>query len=227
MKKQNKILYTAIIFLSLFIVWTVLLKFVDLKPIGPDNSTVGLATINGYFHSLAGVNMTLYAITDRLGLIPIFICLIFGVIGLFEWIKRKSFLKVDFEILALGGFYILVIMLFLLFEKVVINYRPVLINGVLEASYPSSTTLLTMCVMPTAIIEFNRLIKNKSLSNFITVAIALFTAFMVIARLISGVHWLSDIIGGALLSIGLVTLYYSLLLFHTFKKTDNSNNQSN
>ena len=227
MKKQNKILYTAIIFLSLFIVWTVLLKFVDLKPIGPDNSTVGLATINGYFHNLTGVNMTLYTITDWLGLIPIFICLIFGVIGLFEWIKRKSFLKVDFEILALGGFYILVIILFLLFEKVVINYRPVLINGYLEASYPSSTTLLTMCVMPTAIIEFNRLIKNKSLSNFITVAIALFTAFMVIARLISGVHWLSDIIGGALLSIGLVTLYYSLLLFHTFKKTDNSNNQSN
>lgn len=227
MKKQNKILYTAIIFLSLFIVWTVLLKFVDLKPIGPDNSTVGLAAINGYFHSLTGVNMTLYTITDWLGLVPIFICLFFGLIGLLQIIKRKSFLKVDFEILALGGFYILVIMLFLLFEKVVINYRPVLINGVLEASYPSSTTLLTMCVMPTAIIEFKRLIKNKSLSNFITVAIALFTAFMVIARLISGVHWLSDIIGGALLSIGLVTLYYSLLLFHTFKKTDNSNNQSN
>lgn len=222
MKKQNKILYTAIIFLSLFIVWTVLLKFVDLKPIGPDNSTVGLATINGYFHNLTGVNMTLYTITDWLGLIPIFMCLIFGVIGLFEWIKRKSFLKVDFEILALGGFYILVIILFLLFEKVVINYRPVLINGYLEASYPSSTTLLTMCVMPTAIIEFKRLIKNKSLSNFITVAIALFTAFMVIARLISGAHWLSDIIGGALLSIGLVTLYYSLLLFHTFKKTNHS-----
>ena len=227
MKKQKKIFYTAIIFLSLFIVWTVLLKFVDLKPIGPDNSTVGLATINSYFHSLTGVNMALYTITDWLGLIPIFICLCFGLIGLLQIIKSKSLLKVDFEILTLGGFYILVIMLFLLFEKVVINYRPVLINGYLEASYPSSTTLLTMCVMPTAIMQFKRLIKNKSLSNFITVAIALFTAFMVIARLISGVHWLSDIIGGALLSIGLVTFYYSLLLFHTFKKTDNSNNQSN
>ena len=163
MKKQNKIFCTAIIFLSLFIAWTVLLKFVDLKPIGPDNSTVGLATINGYFQSLTGVNMALYTITDWLGLIPIFICLIFGVIGLLEWINRKSLLKVDFEILTLGGFYILVIMLFLLFEKVVINYRPVLINGVLEASYPSSTTLLTMCVMPTAIIQFKRLIKKQNL----------------------------------------------------------------
>lgn len=222
MKKQNKILYTAIIFLSLFIVWTVLLKFVDLKPIGPDNSTVGLATINGNFHSLTGVNMALYTITDWLGLIPIFMCLIFGVIGLFEWIKRKSFLKVDFEILTLGGFYILVIILFLLFEKVVINYRPVLINGYLEASYPSSTTLLTMCVMPTAIMQFKRLIKNKIFSNILTFLIASFTAFMVISRLVSGVHWLSDIIGGALLSIGLVALYYSLLLFHTFKKTNHS-----
>ena len=94
MKKQNKILYTAIIFLSLFIVWTVLLKFVDLKPIGPDNSTVGLATINGNFHSLTGVNMALYTITDWLGLIPIFICLCFGLIGLLQIIKSKSLLKV-------------------------------------------------------------------------------------------------------------------------------------
>jgi undecaprenyl-diphosphatase len=210
MKKQNKSFYTAIIFLVSFTVWTILLKYVDLKPIGPDNSTVGFATINGYFHRLTGTNMTLYTITDWLGLVPIFVALFFGVIGLVEWIKRKSILKVDFGILTLGSFYIVVMLVYILFEKVVINYRPVLINGYLEVSYPSSTTLLCMCVMPTAIIQFKRLIKSKFLSQSVTFSIVIFTAFMVIGRLLSGVHWLSDIIGGILLSAGLVTLYYSV-----------------
>ncbi len=210
MKKQNKSFYTAIIFLISFTVWTILLKYVDLKPIGPDNSTVGFATINGYFHRLTGTNMTLYTITDWLGLVPIFVVLFFGVIGLAEWIKRKSILKVDFGILTLGIFYIVVMLVYILFEKVVINYRPVLINGYLEVSYPSSTTLLCMCVMPTAIIQFKRLIKSKFLSQSVTFAIVTFTAFMVIGRLLSGVHWLSDIIGGILLSAGLVTVYYSV-----------------
>ena len=210
MKKQNKSFYTAIIFLVSFAVWTILLKYLDLKPIGPDNSTVGFATINGYFHRLTGTNMTIYTITDWLGLVPIFVVLFFGVIGLAEWIKRKSILKVDFGILTLGIFYIVVMLVYILFEKVVINYRPVLINGHLEVSYPSSTTLLCMCVMPTAIIQFKRLIKSKFLSQSITFAIVTFTAFMVIGRLLSGVHWLSDIIGGILLSAGLVTMYYSV-----------------
>jgi undecaprenyl-diphosphatase len=210
MKKQNKSFYTAIIFLVSFAVWTILLKYVDLKPIGPDNSTVGFATINGYFHRLTGTNMTLYTITDWLGLVPIFVALFFGVIGLAEWIKRKSILKVDFGILTLGIFYIVVMLVYILFEKVVINYRPVLINGYLEVSYPSSTTLLCMCVMPTALIQFKRLIKSKFLSQSVTFAIVTFTTFMVIGRLLSGVHWLSDIIGGILLSAGLVTMYYSV-----------------
>jgi undecaprenyl-diphosphatase len=210
MKTQNKSFYIAIIFLVSFTVWTILLKYVDLKPIGPDNSTVGFATINGYFHRLTGTNMTLYTITDWLGLVPIFVALFFGVIGLVEWIKRKSILKVDFGILTLGIFYIVVMLVYILFEKAVINYRPVLINGYLEVSYPSSTTLLCMCVMPTAIIQFKRLIKSKFLSQSVTFAIVTFTAFMVIGRLLSGVHWLSDIIGGILLSAGLVTMYYSV-----------------
>jgi undecaprenyl-diphosphatase len=210
MKKQNKSFYTAIIFLISFAVWTILLKYVDLKPIGPDNSTVGFATINGYFHRLTGTNMTLYTITDWLGFVPIFVVLFFGVIGLAEWIKRKSILKVDFGILTLGVFYIVVMLVYILFEKAVINYRPVLINGYLEASYPSSTTLLCMCVMPTAIIQFKRLIKSKFLSQSVTFAIVTFTAFMVIGRLLSGVHWLSDIIGGILLSAGLISVYYSV-----------------
>jgi undecaprenyl-diphosphatase len=99
------------------------------------------------------------------------------------------------------------------FEFVVVNRRPVLIDGYLEASYPSSTTMLVACVMPTALMQLHARIQNKTLRRVIDVVIILFTAFMVLGRLISGVHWLSDIIGGLLLSAGLVASYYGATCF--------------
>lgn len=207
-KESKKSFYIPLYFIVEFIVWTILISFVDVKEIGPQNSSVGFATLNGFFHNLTGANMSIYTITDWLGLVPIAFCLGFAILGIIEWVKRKSILKVDYSILILGLFYIVVIAVYLLFEEVVINYRPVLINGYLEASYPSSTTMLVMCVMPTAIMQFNNRIKNKILRNSICLIIIAFIAFMVIGRLISGVHWLTDIIGGALLSTGLVMMYY-------------------
>ena len=191
-----------------FILWTVLINFIDVKAIGPRGSFVGFATLNGFFHELTGVNMTLYTITDWLGLVPVFVALMFAFLGLAQWIKRKNILKVDYNILTLGGFYLLVIALYILFENVVINYRPTLINGYLEVSYPSSTTLLVLTVMPTAIMQIKTRIKNKICRKTLCVSIALFIGFMVIGRFISGVHWVTDIIGGILLSTGIVTLYY-------------------
>lgn len=190
-----------------FILWTILVIVVDVRAIGPNGSSVGFATINSFFHDLTGVNMTLYTITDWLGLVPIAFCFGFGIFGLVQWIKRKDILKVDYSILALGLFYIVTMVAYILFEYVVINYRPVLISGYLEASYPSSTTLLVLCVMPTAIMQFNSRIKNRISRRLGAFLITAFIVFMVVGRLISGVHWLSDIIGGALLSAALVTTY--------------------
>ena len=129
---------------------------------------------------------------------------------LLTMIKRKNILKVDFDILILGVFYIIVMALYLLFEGWVINFRPVLINGILEASYPSSTTLLVLFVMSTAMIQLNNRIKNTKLRKCAKLLIIAFIVFMVTARLLSGVHWLSDIIGGIFLSAGLVSMYYFL-----------------
>ena len=210
MKRVGKSLIASICYLTAFVLWTVAICFVDVRAIGPQGSSVGFAGINGLVHNLTGVHWGLYSITDWLGLVPLFVCMGFGILGLVQWIKRKSICKVDHDILILGGFYIITIAAYLFFENVVINYRPVLINGYLEASYPSSTTLLVMCVMPTAVMQFNSRIKNKVLRNIVVVTIIAFIAFMVIGRLISGVHWFTDIVGGALLSTGLVMMYYSV-----------------
>lgn len=207
MKLKEKKLLIAIGSLLVFLLWTALLYRVDVQEIGPRGSAVGLATMNGHVHNLFGVHMILYTITDWLGLVPVGFGLGFTMLGLVQWIKRRYILCVDRSILVLGVFYIAVIVVYLFFESITVNYRPVLIAGYLEKSYPSSTTLLTMCVMPTAMIQLNSRIKNKCMHCTIMVLITVFTAFMVIGRLVSGVHWLSDIIGGALLSVGLVMLY--------------------
>ncbi|OCN00373.1 phosphoesterase PA-phosphatase [Clostridium sp. W14A] len=191
----------------LFILYTMLIQHIDVKPIGPNGSTVGFASVNGWVHDLFGVNWTLYTITDWLGLVPIFVVLGFAVLGLTQLIRRKSLFRVDSSILVLGGFYVLVLGAYLFFELYRVNYRPVLIDGILETSYPSSTTMLVLCVMPTAMMQFRRLICNRTVKSTVNTVLVVFTAFMVIGRLVSGVHWLTDILGGVLLSAALVLLY--------------------
>ena len=148
-----------------------------------------------------------------MSLVPVACALGFGLLGLFQWLSRKSLLKVDASLLVLGGFYLVVLAAYLFFERCVINHRPVLIDGILEASYPSSTTLLVLCIMPTTGTQLRRRIQSRALRGGVTLGIAVFTAFMVVGRLISGVHWLTDIIGGALLSGGLVAFYQYALPF--------------
>ena len=211
MKRIRKSFVASMCLLTAFVLWTVAICFVDVRAIGPQSSSVGFAGINGFVHNLTGVHWGLYNITDWLGLVPIFVCMGFSILGLIQWIKRKSICKVDYDILILGGFYIVTIAVYLLFESVVINYRPVLIGGSLEASYPSSTTMLVMCVMPTAVMQFNSRIRNKLLRNIVAATLVAFIAFIAIGRLLSGVHWLTDIVGGALLSTGLVLMYRAIV----------------
>lgn len=200
--------FTAAIFLlTAFAIWTVLIILVDVQTAGPNDSKVGFAAFNTWFHQLTGVHWTLYTVTDWLGLVPIAVCLCFGCLGLCQLVKRRSLFKVDADILLLGGYYILVIFGYLFFEMVPINYRPVLIDGFLEASYPSSTTLLVLSVMPTLMFQINRRSHNKTGKNIVIGFVLLFSAFMVFGRLISGVHWATDIIGSVLLSFGLFKLY--------------------
>lgn len=200
MKKRK--LAAALVCLGAFVLWTILVQFVHVRPIGPEGSAVGFAALNGWFHNLTGVHMALYTITDWLSLIPLGFVAGFGLLGLIQLIRGR----LERSIIVLGVFYAAVLACFALFEVVVINYRPVLIEGVLEASYPSSTTMLCMCVMPTAVMQ----LRTRGCKRWLSVLLTVFTICMVAARAISGVHWITDIIGGALLSCALVKAYEAL-----------------
>ncbi|MCR5410498.1 MAG: phosphatase PAP2 family protein [Lachnospiraceae bacterium] len=221
--KEKRNLLAGVGLIGAFALWTVLIQCVDVQAVGQNGTKIGFADFNVWFHQLTGVHMTLYTITDWLGLVPIFICLCFGVLGLVQLIKRRSLLKVDPDILLLGVYYVMVIVCYLIFEMIPVNYRPVLIEGRLEASYPSSTTLLVLSVMPTLWFQANRRVSNVMFRKVVAVFVVAFSAFMVIGRLISGVHWATDIIGSVLLSAGLYILYHSVVLYaDKAKKADRS-----
>lgn len=208
MKKRNIIISIVLIILS--VLFTALVKNVDVKPIGPNESMVGFADINKLFHNLIGSNMTIYKVTEVLGYIPIVMALVYVFIGLKQLIKRKSLLKVDKEIYVLALFYVLVVGVYVFFEKFVINYRPILIDGLLEASYPSSHTLMSICLCGSSIIINKKLFKNKfgDIENVLSVILIL---LIVIGRIISGVHWFTDILGGIIISSTLLVIFYSII----------------
>ena len=206
-KKDKKRMAAGGALVLAFVLLTILIQTVDVKPVGVNGTNIGFAAVNTWFHRLTGVHMGLYTVTDWLGLVPIGVCVGFGVLGLVQWVRRKRLFKVDRDILLLGAYYILVILGYLVFEMIPINYRPILINGAMEASYPSSTTLLVLSVMPTLWFQVNRRSNNRPVRRITAAFVVLFSAFMVVGRLVAGVHWLTDILGAVLLSAGLYGLY--------------------
>lgn len=104
-KNEKRLLILGIMLVIAFTIWTLLIKTVDVEPLGQNGTDIGFATFNCWFHKLTGVHMTIYTITDWLGLVPIFICIIFGGIGFVQLIKRKSLFKVDCDIILLGIYY--------------------------------------------------------------------------------------------------------------------------
>ena len=224
-RKEKRTLVLGLVFLGLFGLWTAMIQLIDVQPIGSRGTNIGFATLNSWFHNLTGVDMTIYTITDWMGFIPIFICVVFGLIGLIQLIKRKSLLKIDHDILILGIYYIIVILCYSIFEIIPINYRPILIEGYLETSYPSSTTLLALSVIPTLVEYLNRRMINTRIKRGINIIAVFISFYMVVGRLICGVHWFTDIVGAVLLCIGLFYIYKASIMICIRKKLGGKYNE--
>lgn len=218
---KNKEFKLGILFILIFIIWTLSLLMIDVKALGVNHTNIGLSSINIWFHQMTGTNMFLYILTDWLGLVPVFVCMCFGLLGCIQLFKRRSLIKVDYDLIVLGIYYIVVILSYLLFEKLSINYRPILIDRRMEVSYPSSTTLLVFSVMSSLYEQVNRRIINIQSKNIINLCIIIFIVFMIGGRLLSGVHWLSDIIGSIFISLGYYFLYKGALKWNFMKNFKN------
>jgi undecaprenyl-diphosphatase len=225
MKNSKKYLISSIILVIIAIIFTILVKVFDKGAIGPNNTIVGMQVINDYFKNMFPFNETLYKITKYAGFVPLLFGVYYAIIGLMQLIKGKSLKKVDNRIYLIGGFYILVLILYLFFEKVALNYRPVIIDGELEASFPSTHTLLAICFFISSAMVSKYYIKNDTLRKVINIFSIVFMFFIVIGRMICGCHWFTDIIGGIIISLTLLNIFYAILLFIEEKEDENGNNK--
>lgn len=213
-KTKRKKIICILTVTTIFVIFTIALMSYDVKEIGPMASSVGFSQFNDFMHHFIGVNMLYYEITDWLGLFPVFIGLIFAFMGLYQLIQRKSIKKVDRKIIGLGIYYVILIIVYIFFETFIINYRPILIDGFLEPSYPSTHIMISLCVLIPTHFMIKEMIKSKVLIITINLLISLVLIIIIFGRILSGVHWMTDIIGGLLLSS---TLILSFLTFVPYK----------
>ena len=210
--KHRRIISAGVGFV-LTVILIALVRLVDVASIGAQRTSIGLSHLNQFVFDLFGVNMLWYNITDWLGIAAVLTAFLFAIIGLVQLIKRRSLLKVDREILALGVLYLVVIGLYIIFETVIINYRPIIMpdNTRPEASFPSSHTMLVCVIMGSAAMLINRYIKNKTLCRALRAMCFVIIIVTVVGRSIAGVHWFTDIFGGVLISVTLLSLYKEVI----------------
>lgn len=195
------------ILLICFVVFTILVRCIDVRPVGPENSLIGFSTVNTAVHNFFGEHHLWYQLTQVFGILAIGVAAAFACVGLVQLIQRKSLLKVDRSVLALGFVYVAVIILYVLFEKLAVNVRPVITDEGLEPSYPSTHTMLILTILGTARYAVKKLLKNPKIVLILQILCLVIMILTVIGRLICGVHWLTDIIGGLLISGALVGFY--------------------
>ena len=221
MTRQGK-LYLAGLFYVLFLALIVLLCLADRQPVAAGDTVVGLATVNAWFAIAAAglsgggimdgstaLSPQLYQLTEYLGYFSLLVAACFALLGFVQLLRRRSLKKVDRQLLAMGGLFIVLAVLYVFFEKVIINYRPIVLPGESgpEASFPSSHTMLTVTILGSVCIVLRTYVKNDGLRVLLRVVCVLLILAMVCGRLLCGCHWLTDILGGVLVSCAMLALF--------------------
>ena len=213
--KQSKstALFASILLLISSIVFTIAVAFLDVKvnPVGGHN--IGLSAINLAFNKSFPYNELLHKISEYAGYIPVLFAAFFACLGAGQALKHKSLKRVDNVLYFLAGYYVIVGFVYLIFEKLCINVRPIMLDGEWEASYPSSHTLFSITLCASTILVNNIFYAKAKWRKAMNAFAILLMLAVPVMRLFSGVHWFSDIIGGVIISLALVSILNYVLFF--------------
>lgn len=148
-------------------------------------------------------------ITDIILITALAVLGVFAVLGLVEWIKRKSLKKVDRELLAMIPPLFLMAATYFIFDHIfILNTRP---NGSGEPSFPSSHTMATATIFLMTMLALKKYVKNKSLRIFLDVVMLILIVLVSVGRVAANMHWTSDVIGALIFSLIFVAIYYLLI----------------
>lgn len=211
MKENKNMFITAGVLFGVFLLFTIMVAFIDVQPIGPEESMVGFAKLNGSIAESHPYDSFAYKLSEVLGFFAIFTVVVFGLFGAMQLYFRKSLAKVDKDLYALAGLYVGVLICYIIFEKLALNYRPVMIDEVLEASYPSSHTMLSVAFVSAAIQQFSMRLKNKQTRDIVIGLLLGDGLGIIISRYMAGVHWFTDIVGGIILAAAWFVLYWAVV----------------
>lgn len=221
MSETKKGLCITIVSLVLFNILMILLCFVNVKEVEPFGK-IGLYGFNNtYRHDY---NKTLDIISDVLLYLSIAAFVAAVVYFAYGLIKNK-FKKVDYRLLVYFIITVCVVITYLIFDHVVkLNNRPNIIDGELEGSFPSTHVLMaTYLLLPLTTLFFKegreKDTKKIDLDTIVTTIAFVIIGAMFVLRLWSGMHWMTDCIGGVLLGVFYFGFYYFITSFIKEKKS--------
>ena len=131
---------------------------------------------------------------------------VFAVLGLYQWISRKSLKKVDKPLVKTLVPFALMAATYFVFDKILIwNTRP---DGSGEPSFPSSHVMVVATIFALVAINLPRYIAKKPLRIVLYCIMAALTIFTAVGRVAADKHWISDVIGAFIFAGIFVAIYY-------------------
>ena len=148
-------------------------------------------------------------ITDIILVASIAVLGVFAVLGLYQWIKRKSLKKVDKPLLVMLVPLAFMAATYIIFDKfLILNTRP---NGSGEPSFPSTHTMVVATIFLLTAIILPNYIKSKTTRVIMDIVMLLFIALVSVGRVLANMHWVSDVVGGLIFAAIFAAIYYLIL----------------
>lgn len=148
-------------------------------------------------------------ITDIILVAALAVFAVFAILGLCQWVKRKSLKKVDKPLLLSLIPLSLMAATFIIFEKfLVLNTRP---NGSGEPSFPSTHTMVVATIFLLTAIILPNYIKSKTARVIMDIVMLLFIILVSVGRVLANMHWVSDVVSGLIFAVIFAVIYYLIL----------------
>ena len=134
---------------------------------------------------------------------------IFAILGLYQWITRKSLKKVDKPLLWFPLPLVLMAITYIVFDKFLIcNTRP---DGSGEASFPSKHVMIVATIFLLVALILPRYIKSKTAYILLDFFMLTFIILVSVGRVLANKHWPSDVLGALGFAVIFAAIYYLII----------------